>query len=149
MATSNDVIHLTIPARAEYIDIVRLTLYGIATRMGYSYEEIEDMKVAVSEACNNSVLYAYDDNSQANVEICFEISEVKLSISVKDHGRSFDFEAEMNAVEPSHEKPVSELQVGGLGIFMMQALMDDVQVRNDAGTEVVLTKLLHRGGHMT
>lgn len=50
---------INLPATAEYVDIVRLNLYGVASKMGFSYEEIEDMKVAVSEACNNSVLYAY------------------------------------------------------------------------------------------
>ncbi|MDB4867327.1 MAG: rsbW, partial [Cohnella sp.] len=46
---------LTVPAQAEYVDLIRLTLYGIASKMKYSFEEIEDMKVAVSEAVNNAV----------------------------------------------------------------------------------------------
>lgn len=56
---------LQLPASAEYVDIVRLNLYGIAcSKMGFTYEDIEDMKVAVSEACNNSVLYAYGQKTE-------------------------------------------------------------------------------------
>ena len=40
---------LNLPATADYVDIVRLNLYGVASKMGFSYEDIEDMKVAVSE----------------------------------------------------------------------------------------------------
>lgn len=54
---------LKLPATADFVDIVRLNLYGIASKMGFSYEDIEDMKVAVSEACNNSVLYAYGEEN--------------------------------------------------------------------------------------
>lgn len=60
MILLNRTVTLTLPAEAEYIDLVRLTLYGISSRMGFSYEEIEDMKVAVSEACNNVVVHAYE-----------------------------------------------------------------------------------------
>lgn len=56
---------LNLPATADFVDIVRLNLYGIAAKMGFSYEDIEDMKVAVSEACNNSVLYAYGHEGES------------------------------------------------------------------------------------
>jgi len=42
----NPYIGLTIPAKAVYLDIVRLTLYGVATKAGFTFEDIEDMKVA-------------------------------------------------------------------------------------------------------
>jgi serine/threonine-protein kinase RsbW len=148
MKDNNDMISLIIPARAEYIDIVRLTLYGIATRMGYTYEDIEDMKVAVSEACNNVVLHAYDD-SEGKIEVRFDISELELSIVVKDDGKSFNYTSVGNSDSPTYEQPLEDVQVGGLGIFMMQALMDHVQVNNQTGTEVILTKHLNRGEAMT
>ena len=77
---------LNLPASAEYVDIVRLNLYGIASKMGFSYEEIEDMKVAVSEACNNSVLYAYSQEG-GMVEVLFQVTGESLSITVRDEGR--------------------------------------------------------------
>ncbi|EFU38328.1 putative anti-sigma regulatory factor, serine/threonine protein kinase [Paenibacillus vortex V453] len=132
------------PASAEYVDIVRLNLYGIASKMGFSYEEIEDMKVAVSEACNNSVLYAYSQEG-GMVEVLFQVTSESLSITVRDEGESFD---SVGAVgnRSLHDKDLSEVQIGGLGFYLMEALMDEVSVTNQAGkgTEVMLTKRLAR-----
>jgi serine/threonine-protein kinase RsbW len=133
-------IRLKIPANADYVELVRLCLYGIASEMGFSLEDIDDMKVAAAEACNNAVLHANPQGEVNSIDIVFEITEGSLTIRVKDQGPSFDF-AETNAKESSmHNKAVSELQTSGLGLFLMQALMDDVTVRTENGTEVILTK---------
>ncbi|RCX13925.1 serine/threonine-protein kinase RsbW [Fontibacillus phaseoli] len=133
---------ISLPATAEYVDIVRLNLYGVASKMGFSYEEIEDMKVAISEACNNSVLYAYRD-SDGMMEVTFEIIGDALSITVIDEGESFD---SWGAGERQglHDKNLNEVQIGGLGFYLMQALMDEVSVENEAGkgTKVVMTRRL-------
>ncbi|MFF2019849.1 MULTISPECIES: anti-sigma B factor RsbW [Paenibacillus] len=135
---------LQLPASAEYVDIVRLNLYGIASKMGFTYEDIEDMKVAVSEACNNSVLYAYGQDDGL-VDVIFEVGPDALSIIVKDEGESFDGVDSAAERTTLHDKELSDVQVGGLGFYLMQALMDDVSVVSEAGrgTVVTLTKRLH------
>ncbi|MBW7474664.1 anti-sigma B factor RsbW [Paenibacillus oenotherae] len=158
MKANEEIVTLKVPASAEYIDLVRLTLYGLAVKIGFSYEEIEDMKVAVSEACNNAVLYAYGDlpsgstvsapDVAPHIEIRFIKQTDALSIVVKDDGRSFDAAAAAQRAASLHGKSVDELQAGGLGLYLMQALMDQVQVNSDAGTEVVLTKRLLKSGEM-
>lgn len=159
MTISEEIVALQVPASAEYIDLVRLTLYGLSVKMGFSYEEIEDMKVAVSEACNNAVLYAYGDLNAGEVaqaptpapriEVRFVKKNDSLSIIVKDDGRSFDAAAAARRAQPVHGKSIDELQAGGLGLYLMQALMDDVEVNSDMGTEVVLTKrLVVKSGEM-
>jgi serine/threonine-protein kinase RsbW len=137
-------IGLAIPAKAEYLHIVRLTLFGIASNVGFSFEQIEDMKVAVGEACNNVVLHAYEDKDPGVLEIQFEIEENGLSIHVKDEGTSFDYEKMINKSTTLHDKSLNDVTVGRLGIFMMQTLMDKVEVRTNHGTEVILSKLLSR-----
>ncbi|MFP4974245.1 anti-sigma B factor RsbW [Paenibacillus sp. CN-4] len=129
---------LQLPASAEYVDIVRLNLYGIASKMGFSYEEIEDMKVAVSEACNNSVLYAYGQDDGL-VEVTFEVGSSALSITVKDEGESFDGMEQSADRAALHDKELGDVQIGGLGFYLMQALMDDVNVVNEAGKGTVVT----------
>ncbi|KAA9002110.1 anti-sigma B factor RsbW [Paenibacillus spiritus] len=142
---SDDVqkVTLQLPASAEYVDIVRLNLYGIASKMGFSYEEIEDMKVAVSEACNNSVLYAYGQEDGI-VDVIFEVGSDALSITVKDEGESFERMESSGDRLSLHDKDLNEVQIGGLGFYLMQALMDDVSVTSEAGkgTVVTLTKRL-------
>lgn len=136
---------ITLPASADYVDIVRLNLYGIASKMGFSFEEIEDMKVAVSEACNNSVLYAYGQKD-GMVEVTFEINGDNLSIIVKDEGESFDSLAAQSERSSLHDKELDDAQIGGLGFYLMQALMDDVSVESQAGhgTKVMLKKRIMR-----
>jgi serine/threonine-protein kinase RsbW len=144
----NSSVNLTIPAIAEYLDIVRLTLYGIATKAGFSFEEIEDMKVAVAEACNNAILHAYEGKSVGHVELRFDLEEHGITIHVKDEGDSFDYEHTALKAASLHDQSLSEAKVGGLGLFMMQALMDNVQVNTDQGTEVILTKYFSRKEEM-
>ena len=57
--------------------------------MGFSYDEIEDVKLAVAEACTNSVDHAYIDN-EGEIEISCSIFSDRLQIEVIDHGHSFD-----------------------------------------------------------
>jgi len=133
-------IRLEIPAHANYIDLVRLSLYGIASDMGFSLEDIDDMKVAASEACNNAVLHANPNGQNNTIVITFEISEASLTIRVKDSGPSFDFSETIANESSLHNMEIQELRTGGLGLYLMQALMDDVTVITENGTEVVLTK---------
>lgn len=136
-----NVVRLYVPAAAEYLDIVRLSLYGIASKMGFSYEDIEDLKVAVSEACNNAVLHG--DTSAASlgqIEISYELGDGKLTVKVKDDGPGFDYQGPAEQPIPAAEGKVSELQSGGLGMYLMQALVDEVSVTTKQGTEVTLVK---------
>jgi serine/threonine-protein kinase RsbW len=136
--TNDRIVTLTVPAQAEFVDLVRLTLYGIASKMRFSFEEIEDMKVAVSEACNNAVLHAYG-GEDGQIEIQFVVGVDELSITVRDDGTSFSA-ADSKATPSLHGKSIDEIQSGGLGLYLMQALMDRVEVHHNGGTSVVLTK---------
>ncbi|SDE07789.1 serine/threonine-protein kinase RsbW [Paenibacillus sp. UNCCL117] len=148
MNSESRVVCLSVPAEPEYIDLVRLTLYGISSKLGFSYEEIEDMKVAVAEACNNAVVHAYEPGRPGVMEVRFERIQDGLRITVKDEGPSFDYEAKAERAESLHDKTLNEINVGGLGIYLMQALMDDVEVRTGIGTEVSLTKRVLRSEEM-
>jgi len=129
---------LSIPALPEYLDLVRLTLYGIATKLKFSFEEIEDMKVAVSEACNNAILHAYGD-SGGKIEVSFSTENEVLTITVRDFGGSFVVEENLEA--PAIQgKAIEEIRSGGLGLYLMQALMDRVEVKQDGGTAVTMSK---------
>lgn len=135
-----NVIRLQIPAAAEYLDIVRLSLFGVATKLGFSYEDIEDMKVAVSEACNNAVLHGEPQSGSGQIEISYEPGDDRLTVKVKDDGTGFTYQERDEHTVPLSGASPSELQSGGLGIYLMQALMDEVIVNTDRGTEVTLVK---------
>lgn len=136
-------IRLQIPAQADYIDIVRICLYGIASKMSFSYEDIEDMKVAVSEACNNAVLHGSQAANDNRIDISFEAGEAGLTVKVHNNGPAFVYSEAAEKAAPLQADEISELPVGGLGIYLMEALMDEVTVHTtETGTEVILTKFI-------
>ncbi|OAS17331.1 anti-sigma B factor RsbW [Paenibacillus oryzisoli] len=142
-----NVIRLHIPAAAEHLEIVRLSLYGVATKLGFSYEDIEDMKVAVSEACNNAILHANPGDTGGHIDISYELSDDALRVKVKDNGTSYGASSESRQTGPFTGTMPSELTSGGLGIYLMEALMDEVLVDTTSGTEVTLVKYMDNKNH--
>lgn len=135
-------IRLQIPSHADYIDIVRVCLYGVASKFAFSYEDIEDMKVAVSEACTNAVLHGRSEEEGGSlIDVSFQPTEAGLTIIVKNDGPPFERREAGYAAPPLQGIEISELPVGGLGLYLMEALMDEVSVEsNENGTEVIMTK---------
>ncbi|MFS0656905.1 anti-sigma B factor RsbW [Bacillus sp. 179-C3.3 HS] len=147
MNESLDLIEMKIPAKPEYVGIIRLTLSGVASRMGYAYEEIEDLKIAVSEACTNAVQHAYkpEDGEDGEVAVRFLVYEDRLEIIVADKGGSFDFKQKQEDLGPyTASHTVEQLAEGGLGLYLMQTLMDEVEVQANSGVTVAMTKFLNR-----
>ncbi len=138
-----DYIEMKFPAKADYLGVIRLTLSGISSRMGYTYEEIEDLKIAVSEACTNAVQHAYDENETGEVVIGFGLYEDKLEIMVADSGKSFNFIETKNELGPyTPSSTEAQLAEGGLGLYLIEALMDEVRVLDHSGVIVMMVKHL-------
>ncbi|KOO40357.1 anti-sigma B factor RsbW [Priestia koreensis] len=140
-----DFVEMKIPAKPDYVAIVRLTLSGVANRMDFSYDEIEDMKIAISEACTNAVQHAYKNAESGDIRVGFGLFEDRLEIMVVDSGESFDYEElkkEIGPYEVSQE--VEFLPEGGLGLYLINTLMDEVKMSNHNGVTLIMTKYLQR-----
>ena len=138
-----DYVEMKIPAKPEYVGVIRLTISGIASTMGYTYEEIEDIKIAVSEACTNAVQHAYPDGEGGEVIVGFGIYEDKLETMVADSGKSFNFLQTKSELGPYTEaSTVDQLSEGGLGLYLIETLMDEVRVLNTSGVTVFMVKYL-------
>lgn len=139
-----DSVSLTIPAKPDYVGVARLVVSGIANRMGFSYDEIEDVKLAVAEACTNSVDHAYIDN-EGEIVINCSVFPDRLQVDVMDHGNSFDPRDVQERTGPlSVEPKMNTLRERGLGIFLMKSLMDQVEIKGDNGVIVSMTKYIHK-----
>ncbi len=88
--TDKEVI-LTVPFDADELDTVRLTLYGVAVRMGYTYEEIEDLKVALTEACNHALLQTPEKPPGAALRIVFTMRPAELVVRLEGAGCGYRF----------------------------------------------------------
>jgi len=130
---------LTIPAKAEYITLGRLALTGIAglRREPLSDEALGDLKLALTEACTNSVRHAYAGAAGA-VSIAYELHDDRLVVEVADEGPGFEPAA---GAQPGGEHELSE---GGLGIAIIEALTDELEITRgaDGGSRLRFVKRL-------
>ena len=120
-------IRLTIPAKPEYITLGRLALTGIARLRPepLRQEVLGDLKLALTEACTNSVRHAYD-GGEGTVEILYELHDDKLVVEVVDEGEGFEPPADPSDALAGAEDELSE---GGLGIAIIEALADEFEIR--------------------
>jgi serine/threonine-protein kinase RsbW len=119
---------LTMPARAEGVGVVRQALTGVADALDFDHSVLADMKMAVTEACTNVVVHAYEDDGMLEVEML--AGEDGLTIVVRDHGDGI------------HPRPArSGAAALGLGLPLIAALSDAFELRGSAGagTEVRMT----------
>lgn len=129
------VIELRMPSKAEWVRVARLAIAGIASRLNFTIEEVEDLKLAVAEAYTNCIQHAAESD---DVRILCEVLPDRLTITVEDHGKGFDGRPAAAAVE--------EPKVGGLGVFLIRTLMDEVSYAVDpaAGTRLTMVKHLRK-----
>ncbi len=140
-----DYVEIRIPSKPQYVSVIRLTISGIATRIGFSYDQIEDLKIAVSEAVTNVVQHAYRDNEEGEIVIGSALYKHKIEIMVSDYGNSFTFEEIKSKIGPYREdENIALLREGGLGLYLMESLMDEVRVNNEGGVTVFMTKYVTR-----
>ncbi|WP_438313263.1 anti-sigma B factor RsbW [Sporosarcina sp. FA9] len=138
-----DYIEVKIPAKEQYIGVARLAISGLASRIGFSYDDIEDLKIASSEAITNAVQHAYADNELGEVVVGCALFTDKMEIMIADNGASFNYEETKNSVGPYKGKvEVEFLREGGLGLYLMETLMDEVKVYHEEGVTVLMTKYL-------
>lgn len=138
-----DYVEIRVPAKPQYVGVARLTITGLSNRVGFTYDEIEDLKIATSEAMTNAIQHAYNENENGEVVVGCALFEDKMEIMVADHGKSFNYEETKKSVGPyNDQEEVQFLREGGLGLYLMETLMDDVKIHRGEGVTVLMTKYL-------
>ncbi|MDI9502552.1 MAG: anti-sigma regulatory factor [Tissierellia bacterium] len=110
----NHTVHLRIPAEPMYISVVRLTASSLASSLGFDIEEVEDIRVCVSEACNN---------------VMDRLEDISLRFGVEENALTIDVDGFSS---PSSEQ-------GKLGYLIMSSLMDVVQ-ETEQGIHMIKAK---------
>lgn len=130
LVASHDMVELRFPCKAEWVAIARLAIAGVANRLAYTVEDIEDLKLAVAEACTNRIRHA---DGADTIVIAAEIGPDELCITVRDHGSDPHVAAVPNVAEAREDR---------LGIVLIQSLMDsaDYHVDSDGGVVLVMRK---------
>ena len=116
------VVALSIPAKAEYVALCRLALTGLARLGEIEPERVADLKLALTEACSNSIRHAYGEGREGVVDVRYEVTPEQIAIEVADAGPGFD------APAPADGDPLDE---GGLGLAIIRAVTDELGIQSD------------------
>ena len=133
---------LVIKSRTENLSLLREFISENAYDAGLTTNDIDDIILAVDEACTNIIKHAYKSIPGGEIIIEIDYNSKKFTIKLKDHGSSFDPET---VPLPDLQKYLKQRRVGGLGLYLMKTLMDDVQYISIPGkyNQVLLSKNLN------
>ena len=130
---------ITIPASTEYLNRVRGFVAELAKTSGFSDEDVEEIRLAVDEACTNVIKHAYNNNSTGQIKVKVTVNGRQLDISLFDSGNAFDPET---YTSPNLQERVRRKKRGGMGIYLIRKFMDKVEYRrSDACNEICMTKI--------
>jgi len=97
-----------------------------------------DIKLVLDEIITNIISYAFDDDNEHEISVKIYIDNNKLSINIEDDGRPFD---PLEYPQPDTSKPLEERDIGGLGVFFVRELMDEIEYeRKEKKNILTITK---------
>lgn len=134
----DDEVSLLFPAKTAYVGVARLTIASIASRYNFNIESIEDIKIAVTEVLTNAISHNNPRIDDISIRTKFDCKKGTLRIDVYDEGMGFD----QKSLEESNP---NNLEPGGLGLFVVKSLMDNVEITTSPG-EGTYIKMYKSGG---
>ncbi len=129
---------ITFPARFEFLDDIRDLVAHTAREGGFTEKDIYSLQLAADEAASNIIEHAYLGVSDASIDIGCDMQSDLIVITMHDTGQSFD---PAKVKKPNLEADLSDRQIGGLGIYLMRKLMDEVSYESNlTGNLLTMTK---------
>ncbi|MEA2150527.1 MAG: serine/threonine-protein kinase RsbW [Solirubrobacteraceae bacterium] len=127
-------LELKLPARAENVAVVRHAFGGFAEALSVDEQTLADIKLAITEACTNVVIHAYEDDEDGSLEVDASIDDRRLTVVIRDEGRG---------IVPRPDSPGL-----GLGLPLIATLAESLELGKDDDdrTEVRMTFALDEGG---
>lgn len=124
---------------ADNVGLARVTVATIASQADLTLNDLEEIKVAASEAVSNAIIHGYENRSQEVVRVEVSRFEKYLEIVVEDKGKGI--ENVKQALEPAYSSDPERM---GLGFVFMQSFMDELEVKSELGhgTIVIMRKQL-------
>jgi serine/threonine-protein kinase RsbW len=110
-------VQLTLPARPENVAVIRHVLGAFAEALQLPPELVEDMRLAVTEACTNVVRHAYNDGQPGPIDVVIRPNGDRLDLIVSDQGRGLG--------------PSADAAGPGLGLPLIAALADSVELQQN------------------
>ncbi len=129
--------HFRFPARFEFLDEICSHVADEARAAGFSEKSIYAVQLAADEAASNIIEHALAGLPNATFEMSCDFIDDSLVVTFIDQGRSFDFS---NVKKPDVKADLSDRQIGGLGVYLMHKLMDEVKYKSTASENTLTLK---------
>jgi serine/threonine-protein kinase RsbW len=133
--------NITFPANFEFLDEIRELVAKVAREGGFTEKEIYSLQLAADEA-SNIIEHAYEGVLNAEIDMTCDVYDDNLIITMRDTGMPFDLS---NVKQPNIKADLFERQIGGLGVYLMRKLMDEVRYESNPRTGNLLTMSKRRG----
>ncbi len=138
---ADNYVKLTLAAREENVAVARLTAANLAAGIGFTFTEVEEIKVAISEGVSNAMIHGYQGDVSRLVDLVFVLRGGELMVKVKDDGIGIDdIDRAMQPIYSSAEDRM------GLGFVFMQSFMDSLEVISKPGRGTTLVMKKKAGG---
>jgi len=132
----------TFPAKFEFLDEIRELVAQVASSGGFNDKAIYSLQLAADEAASNIIEHAYEGVSDASLDINCDMKGDTIIITMRDTGKPFD---PSKVKQPNIKADLSDRQIGGLGVYLMRKLMDEVSYQSSSKTGNLLTMTKRRG----
>ena len=129
---------IQLAAKLENLEPMLVFIKQGAKKLGFDAQKLNRMHLTSEEALVNIINYAYPDK-HGNIEITYEVKEdMRFVVEIIDWGIPFD---PLSLPKPDVEAPLEKRRVGGLGIYLIRTIMDEVSYRRDQDRNILtLTK---------
>jgi len=115
---------------------------GYLESEGLAHHLIQSVSLGLEEVVTNILKYGYDDQREHQIEITLQLTDSRLRLIVVDDGHEFN---PLDHPQPDLAKSLDEREPGGLGIFFLANLFDNIQYRRENGrNSLTLVKLIPR-----
>lgn len=132
---------LTLTANVDALAQISAFITDAAEQVGLDERATWQVQLAVDEAVTNIIQHAYDLDAPGDITLSWQAEGGRLVVTLRDYGRQFD---PQDVPLPDLESPLEERQVGGLGIYLITRLMDEVRFDFDphAGNLLTMVKYI-------
>lgn len=136
---ADNLVILRFKSLGENVSLARLVVAALVSKYDMTIVELDEIRVAVSEAVSNAIIHGYLNREDEMVELTGERKGNQLIVTIRDEG--IGIEDIPKAMEASYSREDGRM---GLGFTFMQSFMDEVEVISapNAGTTVILSKEL-------
>lgn len=142
MTTIDNQLQLTRAARLESLTDIHAFMGRASRQANLSGEVAFALRLSVDEICTNIMTHGYNGKEPGWIQIIFQWNAQQVQVVIRDNGHSFAFH---KTAQPQLHDSWDKRRVGGLGIFLVKKMMDEIAYHSDplTGNSVTMTKWLN------